>query len=118
LRSADLVAPNGRTTAAQSILAQPAASSSISAVLPTTGVTVLGGVAGNPPGSAPVGAGVQSESTLLATLSTATITLPDPMAYRRDWRRYRIRLNLGDPPGVDRREIAAPAPSAADLPVQ
>jgi hypothetical protein len=47
----------------------------------------------------------------LATVSTAEIALPDPVAYRRDWGKYRIRLNFGTPPGeTETREIAAPEP--------
>ena len=46
-------------------------------------------------------------------LSTAEIALPDPVAYRRDWTQYRIRLTFGTPPGgVETSEIAAPEPSA------
>jgi hypothetical protein len=47
---------------------------------------------------------------LLAVVSTASIPLPDPVAYRRDWQKYRIRLRFGDPPQVETREIDAPAP--------
>ena len=57
------------------------------------------------------GAALQGEQQLLATVSTAEIALPDPVAYRRDWRRYRIRLTFGTPPGeIETREIAAPEP--------
>jgi hypothetical protein len=44
-------------------------------------------------------------------VSTADIALPDPVAYRRDWARYRIRLVFGTAPGeLETREIAAPEP--------
>ncbi len=43
-------------------------------------------------------------------MSSASIALPDPVAYRRDWQKYRIRLRLGDPPQAETRELAAPAP--------
>jgi hypothetical protein len=57
------------------------------------------------------GAALYSQQQLLATVSTAEIALPDPVAYRRDWARYRIRLVFGTPPGeVETREIAAPEP--------
>jgi hypothetical protein len=57
---------------------------------------------------------IQSEGQLLTTISKASITLPDPVAYRRDWQRYRIRLDFGTPPGaVETQEIAAPEPPAA-----
>jgi hypothetical protein len=52
-----------------------------------------------------------SREQLLATVSSAEIALPDPVVYRRDWRRYRIRLTFGTPPGeVETREIPAPEP--------
>ena len=58
-----------------------------------------------------VGAALQGQQQLLANVSTAEIALPDPVAYRRDWRKYRIRLTFGTPPGVvETREIAAPEP--------
>jgi len=60
---------------------------------------------------AQAGAALQGEQQLLATVSTAEIALPDPVAYRRDWRRYRIRLTFGTPPSeTETREIAAPEP--------
>jgi hypothetical protein len=43
-------------------------------------------------------------------VSSASIRLPDPVAYRRDWQGYRIRLRFGGPPQVETREVAAPAP--------
>jgi hypothetical protein len=44
-------------------------------------------------------------------VSTADIPLPDPVAYRRDWRKYRIRLTFGTLPGeIETHEIAAPEP--------
>jgi hypothetical protein len=44
-------------------------------------------------------------------VSTASILLPDPVEYRRDWQGYRIRLGFGDPPGaVETRELPAPEP--------
>jgi hypothetical protein len=56
-------------------------------------------------------AALQGQQQLLATVSSAEIALPDPVAYRRDWRRYRIRLTFGTPPGeAETREIAAPEP--------
>jgi hypothetical protein len=43
-------------------------------------------------------------------VSRATIVLPDPVAYRNAWSKYRIRLRFGDPPEVKSSEIAAPEP--------
>jgi hypothetical protein len=110
LRGAQLVAPDGRTTEAEAIVARPAPSSGVSVALPSGGVSGVGAIGAEAPAPAAVGAGVQSHSVLLATLSNATLTLTDPVAYRRDWRHYRIRLRFGDPPDVETRDIDAPAP--------
>lgn len=116
LRVAVLVAPDGTTTPANYInveanprLAtgqwsvshawQDAVSSGNSAIAAATRTNVQAGAA------------LHGEEQLLATASTADIALPDPVAYHRDWRRYRIRLIFGTPPEeVETREIAAPAP--------
>ena len=74
----------------------------------------FGALAGNPPNAGIVGAAVQSQSQLLATVSSATIALPDPVAYRRAWQKYRIRLRFGDPPDAESREIAGPEPPPAN----
>lgn len=69
------------------------------------------------PGPVPTGAAPQTESRLLEMQSTATLRLPDPAAYNRDWRRYRIRLTFGRPPGaVESMTIPAPAPLAPRRP--
>ena len=116
LRRAELVAPDGQTTAATSIAARPA-SDSAALALPTgayaSGGAALGAVVGNPPNTGAVGAAVQTQSRLLTTVSTAAIGLPDPIAYRRAWQQYRIRLRLGDPPGAETREIVGPEPPPA-----
>jgi hypothetical protein len=57
------------------------------------------------------GAALRSQGQLMAVVSTADITLPDPVVYRRDWQHYRVRLTFGTSPGaVETREIAAPEP--------
>jgi hypothetical protein len=115
LRAAELISADGTTTPASAIdvNASPAVA---------TGQWVAGdpwqnALAGR--GSAAVltmpnvqaGAALQGQQQLFATVSTAEIALPDPVAYRRDWRRYRIRLTFGTPPGeIETREIAAPEP--------
>jgi hypothetical protein len=115
LRTAELVGPGGAVTPAGNI-----------DVIASPRVATGQWVAGDPwrnalsgSGSAAVltmqqaqaGAALYSQEQLLATVSTAEITLPDPVAYRRDWARYRIRLTFGIPPSdVETREIAAPAP--------
>jgi hypothetical protein len=48
---------------------------------------------------------------LLAMVSTASIPLPDEVAYRRECRSHRIFLSFGDLPGeVERRGLPAPEP--------
>jgi len=57
------------------------------------------------------GAALYSEQQLLATVSRADIPLPDPVAYRRSWRDWRVRLTFGTPPGeLQTLVIAAPEP--------
>ena len=114
LRTAELVAPGGAVTPAGNI--DVAASPRIASGQWTAGdpwrSALLGGGSALSMPDANAGAALHSEQQLLATVSTAEITLPDPVAYRRDWARYRIRLTFGTPPGdVETREIAAPAPS-------
>ena len=54
---------------------------------------------------------MRGRQQLLAIVSTAEITLPDPVAYRRDWQHYGVRLTFGTSPGeAETREIPAPAP--------
>jgi hypothetical protein len=54
---------------------------------------------------------------VLAVLSQAEIPLPDPIAYRRDWANYRVRLSFGIAPGeIETREIPAPAPPPQPAP--
>ena len=57
------------------------------------------------------GAALQSSQQLLAMVSRADIPLPDPVAYRRDWRNWRIRLGFGTPPEeLQTFEMPAPEP--------
>jgi len=57
------------------------------------------------------GAALRANEQLLAMVSRADIPLPDPVAYRRDWRNWRIRLVFGTPPGeLQTLEIPAPEP--------
>ena len=102
LRGAELVAPDGHVTPALSINVNPTPTKGFSQgawAAPITsanyGVSSIGSNALTPN---VVGAAPQSQTTLLAMVSTASIQLPDPIAYRRDWQQYRIRLRLGDPP--------------------
>jgi hypothetical protein len=114
LRQAELIAPDGHATAANSVTANPAPTQSFSQQFPTGpfsgtqfGVSSIGSNALTP---GVVGAAPQTQTQVLAVVSTASIPLPDPVAYRRDWQKYRIRLRFGDPPQVETREIVAPEP--------
>lgn len=116
LRRAELVTPDGRTLASGTIDIAPAPDAIAYQALASR--PYGGSLAGlGPPESvvppAP-GAAPQTESRLLEMHSTAAIRLPDPLAYARDWRRYRIRLVFGTPPAaVESRVIPAPAPPPA-----
>jgi hypothetical protein len=110
LRAAELVAPDGQATPASAVVARPEAGESSPVALPTGGVAALGNIGATSPAAAPVGAAVGSQQRLLATVSSASISLPDPVAYRRHWRDYRIRLRFAGPPAAESREIAAPEP--------
>ena len=114
LRAAALVAPDGNATQAGYINIRPApqfAAGQWVASDPWLNALNAGGVAAAPVTAHPASsAAVQGRAQLLATVSTADIALPDPVAYRRDWARYRIRLTFGTPPDTETREIAAPEP--------
>jgi hypothetical protein len=122
LRGAELVSPDGHVTPAISVTANPAptdfvtqqslgatysASNYGATRIGSGGLTNIGSNALTPK---PVGAAPQTETRVLAILSTASIPLPDPAAYSQEWQRYRIRLRFGNPPEVETREIAAPSP--------
>jgi hypothetical protein len=58
-----------------------------------------------------IGGAPQGSAQLLAMISTASILLPDPVEYRREWRSYRIFLSFGDLQSeIERRVLAAPEP--------
>lgn len=113
LRRAELVAPDGKTIASGPI-----------EVSPVPGAISYQNLAGHPYGGnfagigqpevvlpTAAGAAPQTESRLLEMHATAAIALPDPVAYRRDWRDYRIRLVFGTPPApVESRTLPAPPP--------
>jgi hypothetical protein len=115
LRTADLVGPDGTTTAASYVNSQDAPS------LPTgqwaAGNTWYGAVSGGNALAAltlsnvPTVTAVQSQAQLLAIVSQAEIALPDPAAYRRDWQHYRIRLAFGmSSTAAETRDVPAPPP--------
>ena len=113
LRSAELIAPDGKATPAGRL--QVMASPGVSYSQRLGNDPYAGDVFGVPnlaptPFAAAAAAAPQSRTTVLAMDSTAWITLPDRIAYQRDWRDYRVRLRFGDPPEVETRTLPAPAP--------
>lgn len=121
LRQAELIAPDGHATLAASVTANQSPTENFSQQSPTGaysgsqfGVSSIGSNALSP---GVVGGAPRTQTTLLAIVSSASIPLPDPVAYRRDWQKYRIRLHFGTPPDqVETREIPAPAPPPAGSP--
>jgi hypothetical protein len=115
LRQAALVAPDGRTTAASSIDVTPIPRSGFIEYQAPAAYPYGGAFVGVGPREAllpvPAGAAPQIQSEVLLLHSTASIALPDPVAYGRAWRRYQIRLAFGTPPApLETEVIAAPAP--------
>ena len=114
LRAAVLIAPDGTQIPASDIDVADSprfATGQWTAGDPWRNALSGGGSAAALMPNSEAGAALQSQQQLLANVSTAEIVLPDPVTYRRDWRRYRIRLTFGTPPSeVETREIAAPEP--------
>ena len=116
LRSAELVAPDGQATPASYLHVNPGPGFTYYQRYfnnPYVGNAV--GVGGVAPGnllSTDIGGGApEGGIRLLAMVSTASIPLPDEIAYRRDWRSYRIFLSFGDLAGeVERKVLPAPEP--------
>jgi hypothetical protein len=115
LRTAELVAPDGQATPAfylhvdaspgvafhQRVIDAPYPSSAFGLGEIASGTMFPADVAGAP----------QGDARLLAMASTASIRLPDEVAYRKDWRSYRIFLSFGDPPAeIERRVLPGPEP--------
>jgi hypothetical protein len=113
LRAAELVAPDGTATPASSLDVDNAPQRNggqntvndpwRSSMFGNNGIPVVPGNQLDPT--------VRSRNTLLLMVSTADVPVPDPVAYRRDWEKYRIRLSFGaGGDAIDTREIAAPQP--------
>ena len=114
LRAAELVAPDGSATPSGPITVDDAPRSAVGQWAtanpwkdPVTGDNSLGALSLRQPQS---GAALWGQERILAMASNAQILLPDPVAYRRDWADYRIRLTFGTPPGIETQELPAPAP--------
>ena len=119
LRTAELVAPNGDATPASylHVSSDPGVTYyqrffNSPYVGNAMGVGTV--VVGNPV-TTDIGRGApQGAVRLLAMVSTASILLPDEIAYRRDWRSYRVFLSFGDLSGeVERQVLPAPEPPHA-----
>ena len=116
LHSAELIAPDGQATPASYLAVNPAPTATSYTEFPHQPYPGIGGVgSGNitvgPLPTTPNGEAPQQRVTLLRMVSTASLPLPDPVEYRRDWRNYRIRLSFGIPPGeTEIQELAAPEP--------
>jgi hypothetical protein len=115
LRSAELIAPDGEATAASWLHVDPSPSVTFYQRFvdsPYAGNSFgVGNIASGTPLPADIGGAPQGSAQLLAMVSTASIPLPDEIAYRRDWRSYRIFLSFGDLPSeVERRVLPAPEP--------
>jgi hypothetical protein len=113
LRTAELVSPDGATFPASYVQARETPHDrSGSAIYQSTWLDHTSAIGGTPALFRPQPtAAVYSQSELLLMVSTADIPLPDPVAYRRDWTHYRIRLGFAGPGGrLETRELAAPEP--------
>lgn len=111
LRAAELIAPDGTATPAASIAVGPAPAETYSQQFPGSPYSGAAfGFANIAPAPGDAAGAPQAQSRLLAMVATTSIALRDPVAYRRDWRDYRIRLRFGERPGAVERDIAAPEP--------
>jgi hypothetical protein len=115
LRTAELIAPDGEATPAYYLHVNPSPSVTYYQRFPesTFGGTTFGtgDLAAGVPFPADLAGAPQGTATLLAMVSTASIRLPDEVAYRREWRSYRIFLSFGDVAGeAARRVLRAPEP--------
>jgi hypothetical protein len=113
LRAADLVAPDGTTTSASSldVNANPQTIGGQGTIADPWRPSMLGSNGINPLPTGQIDPAARARDQLLLTVSTADITLPDPVAYRRDWGNYKIRLSFaaaGDQ--LETRDIPAPEP--------
>jgi hypothetical protein len=115
LRKAELVAPDGLATTASYLNVNSSPNVTSYAGLPNGPYAGdafgVGNIAAGVPTPVLTGGAPTQRAAFLAFVSSASIPLPDPVQYRRDWRSYRIRLSFGDPPDeVETREVDAPEP--------
>ena len=115
LRTAELVAPDGDATPAFYLHVNPSPSVTNYQRFPSgpygDNTFGIGDLAAGVPFPADLAGAPQGNSKLLAMYSTASIRLPDEVAYRRDWPGYRIFLSFGDlADEAARRVLPAPEP--------
>jgi hypothetical protein len=113
VRAVELVAPDGTTTTASSldVTANPQTLIGQTAITDPWRSSGFGVNGSNPLPSGAPQATYRGQQQVLLTVSTADITLPDPVAYRRDWANYKIRLSFAAAGNqLDTREIPAPQP--------
>jgi hypothetical protein len=115
LRRVELIAPDGLATPASYLNVDSSPSVTSYQGLPNRpypGDTFgVGNIVAGVPLSAPTGGASQQRAAFFVMVSSASIPLPDPVEYRRDWQSYRIRLSFGDPPGeIQTQEVDAPQP--------
>ena len=115
LRKAELIAPDGMATPATYLNVNSSPSVTSYPALPNRAyagdIFGVGNSAAGVPLSALTGGAPQQSAAFFAMFASASIPLPDPVEYRRDWQSYRIRLSFGDAPGeVETREVDAPEP--------
>ena len=115
LRKAELITPDGQATPAVYLSVNPSPSVTSYQGLPN-GPYIgeafgVGNITAGVPLPGLTGGAPQQRAAFLAMVSSASIPLPDPVEYRRDWRNYRVRLSFGDPPSeVETREVNSPEP--------
>jgi hypothetical protein len=113
LRAAELVAPDGTATPASALDVDknPQTLGGQNAANDLWRSSILGGNGISQVPGGRIDPTVRSQNTTLLMVSTADIPLPDPVAYRREWEKYRVRLSFGAGGAqLDVREIAAPQP--------
>jgi len=114
LRAATLVAPDGTQSEAAwlDVTDKPVANGGqFASANPWRGASGLPGAPGpSAPPSATGDATLNSQTALLLISADADIPLPDPVAYRRGWQSYTIRLGFGTPGALVIRDIPAPQP--------
>ena len=122
-RVVELIGPNGTVQPAQTIntdrVSAPRGSYGYGG--PSVGLGV-GGFGGGGGGfgvgsgiglSFPLGSSSSETAAVGQVISNAFIPLADPLYYRQTWQSWRVRVQLGDPPGETRViELNAPAPPA------